>query len=89
MVLAFFGQRRTEAKLRTLLKTGPSGTPVRRLTELTHLGFNVDFPMTDIVGITTYVTSGLPPIALLWTAALPYWSQSCDHVAVVVGVDDS
>ena len=89
MVLAFFGQQRTEAELRTMMKTDPSGTPVRRLTELTHLGFDVDFSMTDLAGITAYLTSGLPPIALLSTAALPYWSQSCDHVAVVVGVDDS
>ncbi len=89
MVFAFFGQQRTEAELRTLMKTGPSGTPVRRLTQLTHLGFDVDFPMTDIAGLSAYLTSGLPPIALLCTAALPYWSQSCDHVAVVVGVDDS
>jgi ABC-type bacteriocin/lantibiotic exporter with double-glycine peptidase domain len=89
MVLAFFGQQHTEAELRTLMKTGPSGTPVRRLTELTHLGFDVDFPMTDLAGLSAYLTSGVPPIALLCTAALPYWSQSCDHVAVVVGVDDS
>jgi hypothetical protein len=38
MVLAFFGQQHTEAELRTLMKTGPSGTPVRRLTELTYWG---------------------------------------------------
>jgi len=89
MVLAFFGQQHTEAELRTRMKTGPSGTPVRRLTELTHLGFDVDFPMTDIAGLSAYLISGLPALALLSTAALPYWSQSCDHVAVVVGVDDS
>jgi ABC-type bacteriocin/lantibiotic exporter with double-glycine peptidase domain len=89
MVLAFFGRQHTEAELRALMRTGPNGTPVRHLTELTHLGFDVDFVMTDIAGLTAYLTSGLPPIALLWTAALPYWSQSCDHAAVVVGVDDS
>jgi len=89
MVLAFFGPQHSEAELRKLMKTGPSGTPVGRLTELTHLGFDVDFPMTDLAGLSASLTSGLPPIALLCTAALPYWSQSCDHVAVVVGVDDS
>jgi hypothetical protein len=49
----------------------------------------VDFVMTDFAGLTAYLTSGFPPIALLSTTALPYWSESCDHVAVVVGVDDS
>jgi ABC-type bacteriocin/lantibiotic exporter with double-glycine peptidase domain len=89
MVLAFFGRQCTEAELRTLMKTAPSGTPVRSLTELTNLGFDVDFLMTDITGLKAYLTSGLPPIALLSTTALPYWSQSCDHVGVVVGIDDS
>jgi ABC-type bacteriocin/lantibiotic exporter with double-glycine peptidase domain len=89
MVLAFFGRQHSEAELRTLMRTDPNGTPVRRLTELTRLGFDVDFVTTDIAGLITYLSSGLPPIALLFTAALPYWSESCYHVAVVVGVDDS
>ena len=67
----------------------PNGTPVRNLTELTHLGFDVTFVTTDIAELGVYLASGLPPIALLDTASLPYWSESCDHVAVVVGVDDS
>ncbi len=89
MVLAFFGKQHTEAELRTLMKTSPNGTPVRRLTWLTHLGFDVDFPTTDLAGLAAYLTSGIPPIALLSTAALAYWPQSCDHVAVVVQVDDT
>ena len=89
MVLAFFGRQPTEAELRTLMQPDANGTPVRRLTQLTQMGFDVDFPSTDIAGLSAYLTSGVPPIALLATAALPYWSQSCDHVAVVVGVDDS
>jgi ABC-type bacteriocin/lantibiotic exporter with double-glycine peptidase domain len=89
MVLAFFGRQHTEVELRTRMRTGPTGTPVRRLTELTHLGFDVDFMTTDLAGLANYLTSGLPPITLLCTASLPYWSKSCDHVAVVVGVDDS
>jgi ABC-type bacteriocin/lantibiotic exporter with double-glycine peptidase domain len=88
MVLAFFGSHHTEGELRALMRTDPNGTPVRRLAELTHLGFDVDFVTTD-VGLANYLTLGLPPIALLETAALPYWAQSCNHVAVVVGVDDS
>jgi ABC-type bacteriocin/lantibiotic exporter with double-glycine peptidase domain len=89
MVLAFFGRQHTEAELRTLMRTDASGTPVRHLTELAHLGFVVEFVTTDIAGLVAYLTSGVPPIALLDTASLPYWSESCDHVAVVVGVDDS
>jgi ABC-type bacteriocin/lantibiotic exporter with double-glycine peptidase domain len=89
MVLAFFGCQRTEAELRTLLGTDQNGTQVRRLTNLTQLGFDVVFVRTDIAGLAAYLTSGLPPMALLRTAALPYWSEACDHVAVVVGVDDS
>jgi ABC-type bacteriocin/lantibiotic exporter with double-glycine peptidase domain len=89
MVLAFFGRQHTEAALGTLMRTGPNGTPVRHLTELTHLGFDVDFVVTEVAGLAAYLTSGLAPIALLNSARLPYWSESCDHVAVVVGADDS
>src|SRR5262245_59936511 len=89
MVLAFFGRQHTEAELRALLRTDPNGTPVRRLTELRHLGFDVAFVTKDIAGLAASLTSGVPPIALLTTGSLPYWSLSCDHVAVVVGVDDS
>jgi hypothetical protein len=89
MALAFLGRQQAEADLRTLMRIDPNGTPVRRLAELTHLGFDVRFATTDIRGLAAYLTSGLPPIALLCTGSLPYWSKSCDHVAVVVGVDDS
>ena len=89
MVLVFFGRQHTEAELCTLMRTDPNGTPVRNLTELTHLGFDVTFVTTDIAELAAYLASGLPPIALLDTASLPYWWESCDHVAVVVGVDDS
>lgn len=89
MVLAYFGSQHTEVELRTLMRTDPNGTPVRRLTDLTSLGFDVAFATTDIGGLVTYLASGVPPIALLATAELPYWSLACDHVAVVVGVDDT
>lgn len=89
MVLALFGSRHTDAELRTLTRTDPNGTPARSLTELTQLGFDVTFATTDIAGLAAYLTSGLPLIALLNTGSLPDWSISCDHVAVVVGVDDS
>jgi ABC-type bacteriocin/lantibiotic exporter with double-glycine peptidase domain len=89
MVLAFFGSQHTEAELQTLMRTDPNGTPARRLVELRHLGFGVAFVTTDIAGLAAYLTLGLPPVVLLKTASLPHWSESCDHVTVVVGVDDS
>jgi ABC-type bacteriocin/lantibiotic exporter with double-glycine peptidase domain len=89
MVLAFFGAHHTEAELRTLMRTDPNGTPVRHLADLFHLGFDVTFVTTDIAGLAAWLTKGIPPIALLDTASLPYWPVSCDHVAVVVGVDDT
>ena len=88
MVLDFFGHQHTEAELRTLMKTDENGTSARRLMELTRLGFDVTFATTDLAGLVSYLTSGVPPIALLLTGSLPYWSESCDHVAVVVGIDD-
>src|SRR6266571_3723004 len=55
MVLAFFGSHHTEAELRALMRTDPNGTPVRRLTELTHLGFDVAFVTTDVAGLAPYL----------------------------------
>ena len=43
----------------------------------------------DLAGLVSFLSSGKPPIALLATASLPYWQETCNHVAVVVGLDDS
>jgi ABC-type bacteriocin/lantibiotic exporter with double-glycine peptidase domain len=89
MVLGFFGHQHTEAELRAAMNTGSGGTRARDLLGLMKLGFEVQFVTTDLAGLVAFLMSGQPPIALLATASLPYWQETCNHVAVVVGVDDS
>jgi ABC-type bacteriocin/lantibiotic exporter with double-glycine peptidase domain len=89
MVLAFFGHQHTEVELRAAMSTGSGGTRARDLLGLATLGFEVQFATTDLAGLVAFLTSGQPPITLLATSSLPYWQQICNHVAVVVGVDDS
>jgi ABC-type bacteriocin/lantibiotic exporter with double-glycine peptidase domain len=88
-VLAFLGHQHTEAELRAAMSTGSGGTRARDLLGLAKLGFEVQLVTTDLAGIVAFLTSGQPPIALLATSSLPYWQQICNHVAVVVGVDDT
>jgi ABC-type bacteriocin/lantibiotic exporter with double-glycine peptidase domain len=89
MVLAFFGHQHTEAELRAAMSTSSGGTRARDLLGLVNLGFEVQFVTTDLAGLVAFLTVGQPPIALLATEFLPYWQEICNHVAVVVGVDDS
>ncbi len=89
MVLAFFGRQHTEAELRAAMNTASGGTRARDLFGLAKLGFEVKFITTDLAGLVAFLTSGQPPIALVATDSLPYWQETCNHVAVVVGVDDS
>jgi uncharacterized protein YvpB len=89
MVLAFFGLQYTEAELRAAMSTGSGGTRARDLFGLSALGVSVNLVTTDLSGLIACLASGQPPIALLETTALPYWQDICNHVAVVVGVDDS
>lgn len=89
MVLAFFGRDHTEAELRAAMNTDSGGTRARDLFGLAKLGFEVRFVTADLPGLVAFLTSGQPAIALLATESLPYWQETCNHVAVVVGVDDA
>ena len=89
MVLAFFGHPYTEAELRAAMNTDSGGTRARDFLGLAKLGFEVQFVTTDLAGLVAFLSSGQPPIALLDTTSLPYWQEICNHVTVVLGVDDS
>lgn len=89
MVFAFFGRQHTEAELRAAMNTGSGGTVARDFMNLAKLGFEVNFATSDLAGLVAFLTAGQPVIALLDTTWLPYWQEVCNHVAVVVGVDDA
>ena len=89
MVLSFFGHPYTEAELRAAMKTGSGGTRARDFLGLAKLDVEVTFVTSDLAGLVSFLASNQPPIALLDTTSLPYWKDICNHVAVVVGIDDS
>ena len=87
MVLAHYGRTHSEDELRQLLGTGPGGTPAGRVSQVASLGFDVDLRPLSPSDLVAVLQSGVPPILLLDTDALDYWSIDCYHTAILVGLD--
>jgi ABC-type bacteriocin/lantibiotic exporter with double-glycine peptidase domain len=88
MVLAHYGRSQTEAELRLLLDTQPSGTRARNIMSIASLGFEVELGSSSLSQLSTALVAGVPPIVFIDTAPLDYWQIDCAHVAVVVGIGD-
>ena len=87
MVLAQYGQLRTEEEDRQHLGTGPHGTRARALSLVGSLGFDVQVETSTLVQLAEALAAGVPPIVFLETSFLDYWKTRCDHVAVLVGLN--
>src|SRR5947209_10584450 len=87
MILAFSGVLHTEEEIRRHLGTAPHGTPARSLFLLRALGFEVRIEQSDLKQLEDSLVAGVPPLVFLETSHLEYWTQRCDHVAVLVGID--
>jgi ABC-type bacteriocin/lantibiotic exporter with double-glycine peptidase domain len=87
MALAHHGDVRTEAELRTLLDTQPTGTPARNVMRLSESAFEVYVRPSNLPELQQALTAGHPPIVFLQTGALEYWSMDIFHTAVLVGLD--
>jgi hypothetical protein len=88
MVLDFLGQRKSYESLTRVLGTRWFGTPVDNILRLDQLGFQVAIEEMSLEEILGYLQQGLPVIAFVNTADLPYWDVNSDHVFVVVGMDE-
>ena len=88
MVLSFWGINVRYGRLRRLLKAGKDGTPFSHISRLTELKVIVSvdreysYPMERL---GSYLSQGLPLIASVDTAYLPYWAEASDHAVVVIG----
>ncbi|MBI1918599.1 MAG: peptidase C39 family protein [Planctomycetes bacterium] len=89
MVLAHQGRSLSEAELRQLLNTQPSGTTPRNLTALGPLGLDVQLAVSNLSQLRDMLAAGLPPLVFVDTGPLEYWQTDCAHVAVLVGMDDT
>jgi hypothetical protein len=87
MVLAHYGDMRTEAELRLLLDTHPTGTRAANLMRLSGPAFEVYLRPSNLVELETVLAGNQPPIVFLKTGALKYWSMDIFHMAVLTGVD--
>lgn len=88
MVLNYLNLTVSYEKLVTLLETKGFGTPFRNIKRVEQLGVSVQIEHLSLTEINSYVAKGLPVIACVHTADLSYWSQTVDHVVVVVGLDE-
>lgn len=88
MVLSFWGDARTEATLSQLLGTKQYGTPIRNAEKLHDKQYDVFVGSLSRADLESYLTSGQPVIARVWTTMLDYWDVVTSHVVVVVGYDN-
>jgi hypothetical protein len=88
MVLTFLGQPKPYETLARVLGTRWFGTPVDNILHLDQLGVQVAIEEMTLEEISYYLQQGLPVMAFINTADLPYWDVNSDHVVVVVGMDE-
>jgi hypothetical protein len=87
MVLAHFGDLRTEAELRSLLDTEPTGTRAGNIMRISGPAFEVYLRPSNMADLQKVLAENQPPIVLMQTGALEYWNADIFHTAVLVGLD--
>ena len=88
MVLAHYGDVRTEADLRRLLDTQPTGTRAGNLMRLSGVAFETQLRASNLLEMQKVLADNQPTILFLKTGSLGYWSMDIFHTAVLVGIDD-
>lgn len=84
MVLAFYGEHRSEDELRRLLKTRVTGTsPANLMLNLPDIGFDASVFNGSLTLLRDHIADRAPCIVHLWTAPLPHWDDSVIHAVVV------
>jgi hypothetical protein len=87
MVLAHYGDVRSEADLRSLLDTQPTGTRAGNLMRLSGPAFEVYLRASNLAELHRVLADQQPPIVFLKTGPLEYWNRDIFHTAVLVGLD--
>ena len=89
MILAHYGDIRTETELRSLLDTRPTGTRAGNLMRLSGPALEVYLRSSNLVDLEKSLAANQPPIVFLKTGSLEYWTVDIFHTVVLVGVDPS
>jgi len=87
MVLAHYGDLRTEAELRSLLDTKPAGTRAGNIMRLSNPTLEVHLRTSNMAELQKVLADNQPPIVLLQTGFLEYWNVDIFHAVVLVGLD--
>ena len=88
MVLAYSGINREQNDLAAELQTIPgAGTSGNRLRALVSKTLDVFYGPGELADLQAALKRKIPPIALVYTAELPYWPQATAHAVVVVGIE--
>lgn len=89
MVLAYYGKQVDSDWLRQVLEATPIGTPGFKVLNPAAHNFHVTYaPATDERVLLQSLADGTPPIALVQTNNLSYWTIETAHAVVVTGMDD-
>ncbi len=88
MVLAHYGDIRTETELRALLDTQPTGTRAGNVMRLSGPSFEVYLRPSNLVELKRMLADNQPSIVFLKTGSLEYWEMDIFHTAVLVGLDE-
>lgn len=90
MVLAYWGQARSQELLSRQLGTDPDiGTPASHVLRLRFPSLGISYVQASVTEIRRWLEDRVPVVALVHTAELPYWSRPCAHAVVVVGMDQT
>jgi ABC-type bacteriocin/lantibiotic exporter with double-glycine peptidase domain len=87
MVLAHYGDLRSEADLRTLLDTQPTGSRAGNVMRLSGPVFEVYLRPSNLAELQAVLAENQPAIVFLKTGAREYWSMDIFHTVVLIGLD--
>jgi ABC-type bacteriocin/lantibiotic exporter with double-glycine peptidase domain len=87
MVLAHYGELRTEAEIRSILMTQPTGTRAGNIMRISSPAFEVYLRPSNIVELQKVLADNQPPIVFMQTGSLGYWNMDIFHVAILIGLD--
>jgi ABC-type bacteriocin/lantibiotic exporter with double-glycine peptidase domain len=87
MVLSHYGDVRSEAELRALLDTRPTGTRAGNLMRLSARALEVYLRPSNLGELQAVLAENQPAIVFLETGALEYWKMDIFHTVVLIGLD--
>lgn len=89
-VLAYTGDARSEKTLIDLLDIDLAfGAPASRLLRLSRWGYQVDYDSFSLPLLRVSLVRNVPPIVLIKTGFLNYWTENAAHACVLVGLDET